>query len=401
MVLYKRGKIWWLAFSHNGKRVSKSTKCIERRAADRWVTSYFKAIGQQGDGLFNVDCTLAEALNRYMDVHLKVKNFKSYTDSRYKIQIIYKKIPPETPLSKLRPLVDEYRAWRMQCKAYPKNKKSNKTISPATVNREISIIRSAVRKALEWNMISHDPLAGLKLAKLNNRRVRFIEDEEFQRLMNAAHPALAPIILIARHTGMRQGEILNLEWKDIDLRRGWLSIRQSKNGEGRFVPMTGELIDLFSKTPLSEREGFIFKRHGVRMVRDGWLRDQFTKAVKQAGLINFHFHDLRHTFASHAAMRGADVQTIAAFLGHKTLRMTQRYSHLSAGHLKVSIELAAPRKPQPTATKVLQSETDPIEPQTYPNKNPAISGEVLSGALVEVKGLEPSTSSLRTMRSPS
>jgi integrase len=396
MGLYKRGTIWWLSFVDKGRRLSTSTKQTDRRLAERWAASYRAAVHEDRFLPQPKDATVGEILERYLEVHLKPKNTANYSNSRYKVRQILGKVPAGAPVSGLRAMADEYRAWRTQCRT---RGKSDKTVAAATVNRELSILKAATRKALQWGLISSDPLAGFKLAKLSNARVRYIEDEEFERLVNAAHPGLVPIVLIARHTGMRQSEILNLEWSDVDLRRGWTQIRHSKNGEGRFVPLSSELVEMLAATPLSERTGFIFQRHGARMKRDGWLRAQFTKAVRRAGLIDFHFHDLRHCWASHAAMRGADPQTMAAILGHKTLRMTQRYSHLSSTHLKASIELAAPRKSLKAATKSLQSDSSQMSisqeekcPQT---KTPPFLAGFRSGELVEVMGFEPTASSLR------
>ena len=100
---------------------------------------------------------------------------------------------------------------------------------------------------------------------------------------------------------------------------------------------------------------------GRPLIRLGWLRHEFLKAVRAAGIIDFRFHDLRHTFASHIAMKGGDIQALAALLGHKTLRMTQRYAHLSPGYLKATIELAVPQ-----LRTVLE------------NKNPFIKDDVLT-----------------------
>src|SRR5262249_24794115 len=153
-----------------------------------------------------------------------------------------------------------------------------------------------------------------------------------------------------------------------------------------------------SETPEMRRHGFVFQRNGVRMRQDGWLRGQFVKAVQQAGLTDFHFHDLRHTWASQAAMRGADVQSIARVLGHKTLRMTQRYSPLSDAHLKASMETAAPRMPESTATKLLQSDRSmPHSAEAAGDKkaeSPRFLAGILDGDLVDRMGLEPTAFSM-------
>ena len=343
MGVYRRGKFYWVTFSHNGKPVYQSTKQTDRKLAERFAAS-FQAACQEGR--FNParrDATVSEALARYLEIHLKPNHPASFDRASHVVKRMSGYFGADTPLSRLRPMVDQYKAWRKQ------------TVTAATVKREIIILKAACRKALEWEMISQDPLAGYKLDKVDNKRVRYIEDSEFSRLINAAHPDLAPILLMARHTGMRQGELLALQWSDLDLKRGWLCVRHSKSGESRFVPLTTTLLEMLEKTPLSEREGFVFQHDGKPLDRHGFPEHWFRKAVKLSGLMDFRFHDLRHTFASHAAMRGVDVQSLAAILGHKTLRMTQRYAHLSPGHLKTSIELAAPRMARQTPSDITKA----------------------------------------------
>jgi integrase len=395
MGLYRRGKTWWLTFFHNRERIATSTKQTDRRLAEKWAAAYRAAVQESRLLPRLKDAAIGDVLHRYLEVHLKAKNPTNYRDSGYSVNTILSKIPPETPSSRIRTLADDYRAWRLQCRS---QRHTDKTVSLATVNRELSIIKAATHKALEWRMISEDPMAGYKLAKVANERVRYLEDDEFDRLMDAADAALAPVIQVARHTGMRLGEILNLDWSDVDLKRGWIRVRKAKNGESRFVPMSADLIDAFSHTPPSQRRGAVFARHGSRIGRDGWVRDRFTEAVRAAGLIDFHFHDLRHTWASQAAMRGMDVQTIAAVLGHKTLRMTQRYSHLSSAHLRASIELAAPRRSQASATKTLQSDlqsgSSTTDADGHETKTPPFLAGILRGGLEPGSGIEPPTSSL-------
>jgi integrase len=372
MGLYKRGKTWWLSFFHQGRRVSKSTDLTDRRLAEKWAASYRAAVHEFRTNPFNADCTLEAAFTRYIALHVTPNRPASLEKTEMVKRYCFRYFGPTTKLSTLRPRIDEYKAWRRQ------------TVSAATVNREITILHAMCRKALEWEMVARDPLAGHKLEKADNRRTRFIEDAEFYRLVNEAHPDLAPILMMARYTGMRQGEILHLRWADVDLHRGFAHLSRTKSGDSRTVPLSTEIIEMLSKTPLSERQGYIF-RHvsrdptraikvpsdgSVPLKRDGWLKEEFDKAVRRAELADFRFHDLRHTWASHAAMRGVDIQTIAAILGHKTIRMTQRYSHLSSPHLKASVELAAPRQ-RLTATKPLQSMSSvPENDTTRESKTP-------------------------------
>lgn len=384
MGLYRRGKTWWLAFSRNGGMVYVSTKQKDRKLAERFAISYQAAVNEGRFSPEVVNASLSEILDRYLEVHLKPKNLKTYRDSRYSADRMLERLQ-DTPLSKLRSAIDIYKAWRRQ------------SVSPSSVRRELGLLKAATKKALEWQMISTDPLAGYRLENVDDKRVRFIEDEEFQRLVNAAHPFLVPILLMARFTGMRQGEILKLTWEDVDLRRQWLLVRHAKNGESRYIPIPAALVQELAKTPVSQRTGLLFTRHGTGLVKDGFIRSQFRKAVRLAGLIDFRAHDLRHSFASHAAMRGMDIQTLAKILGHKDLRMTQRYSHMSNEYLKESIELAAPHMTPSNTTKTLQSATlaSLEKHKNYPGmKKPPISGGLSIAYMVDPTGIEPATSSM-------
>lgn len=377
MGLYRRGKTWWLTFSSDGRRVSVSSRLTDRRLADRWAAAYRAEVecGRRDPFLRN-DVNVGVALTRYRRIHLRVNRPASYANSAA-IFANLRRFFWKTRLRDARSRLDEYRAQRRA------------TVSSATVNKDIRFLKAACAKAFEWNLVPDNFMRGYKLDRENNQRTRFIEDEEFFRLLDASRDELVPILVVARHTGMRQGELLGLKWTDVDLQRGVASLRMTKSGEGRVVPLSTDVIAILERIVPARQEGYVFRRVSHDRIRRqqrpddgsvalnprGWLMHAFRRAVRRAGLVDFHFHDLRHTWASHAAMRGADVQTLAAVLGHKTLRMTQRYTHLSAAHLKSTVEIAAPRRP---ATKALQSTQFEAAPTAYKNKILAISSEDLN-----------------------
>ncbi len=341
MGLYKRGRIWWVTFALEGRRVSKSTKLTDKTTAAAWADEYKTQCRKGAVDPFapmGPIPTVSEVLNKYLQVHLIPKSRHGW-QGKYRVTTLLRHFGSETRITKIRPMLDTYLASR----------KAN-GVSEASIKRELVVLRAAVRKAIEWQWIAQDPMAGYKLPKADIQRQRYIEDVEFERLLNAAHPAISPVLIVARHTGMRQGEILELDWQNVDLKRGWLFVSRSKSGEGRPVPLTSEVVKMLGGVPLSERMGFVFKYRGKPMNRGGFLKWKFVKAVQVAGLANFRFHDLRHTFASHAAMRGVNLKTLADILGHKSTRMTERYAHLSDAHRKAAIELAAPKKAESNAT---------------------------------------------------
>jgi integrase len=226
--------------------------------------------------------------------------------------------------------IDEYKKKRLE---------SGDTV--ATINRELSCFKTILRKAVEWGKLS-PPLPNIRLFRENNQRVRYLEEQEAETLIDAASEPLKSIMFIALHTGMRRGEILNLKWNDVDVKERSITIWNTKNREKRVVPMNSIVCNVFSSRKKSPDSEFVFTRqNGQYRITDDYITHMFQKLVEETGIKNFRFHDLRHTFASWLAMRGVDLKTVQELLGHKDFRMTLRYSHLSPDHKKQAVELLA------------------------------------------------------------
>jgi len=214
-----------------------------------------------------------------------------------------------------------------------------------TVNRYLAYFSHAFTVASrEWEWCSENPLRRVSKLKEPRGRVRFLDDKERKALLEAVkdvderafeHPYLYPLVVLAISTGARQGELLRLRWADVDLKKGVAVVHETKNDGRRALPLTGLALDL-----LKER-----KRQAVRSVHkdrdfvfageDGepyYPRTEWEIALREADIRNFRFHDLRHTAASYLAMNGATLAEIAEVLGHKTLSMVKRYSHLTEQH---------------------------------------------------------------------
>ena len=132
--------------------------------------------------------------------------------------------------------------------------------------------------------------------------------------------------------------MLTLRWSDVDLQRRMLTFQQTKNGETRSVPLTGNGLAVLTQHAKVRRlsTSLVFPdRTGTRPLG---IRGAFDNAVERAGIVDFHFHDLRHSFASYLAMNGASLLEIAEVLGHKTLAMVKRYAHLSEAHTRGVVE---------------------------------------------------------------
>ena len=209
---------------------------------------------------------------------------------------------------------------------------------PATVVRYLAALSHCLSVAVkEYQWLDDSPLRKVSKPKEPRGRVRFLSDDERAALLTACeqspNPYLFPVVVLALATGMRAGEIMNLEWRDVDLARGWLTLRETKNGDRRGVPLAGKALDLVKEQARIRRRldtPLLFP--GANPAKPVNLRQPWEKALKQAGIDDFRFHDLRHSAASYLAMNGASLNEIAAVLGHKTLSMVQRYAHLSESH---------------------------------------------------------------------
>jgi integrase len=209
--------------------------------------------------------------------------------------------------------------------------------SPATVNRYLAVLSHLFTMAIkEWGWVEENPLRKVTKPKESRGRVRFLSDEERTRLLNECKKSdsqyLYLTVVLALSTGGRRMEILGLNWKDVDLNRGIITLHETKNGERRVLPLAGHALELMKQHAKIRHVGcdFVFPGKNFKAPID--LRTPFETVLKRAEITDFRWHDLRHSCASYLAMNGASLAEIAEILGHKTLQMVKRYAHLSDAH---------------------------------------------------------------------
>lgn len=229
---------------------------------------------------------------------------------------------------------------------YTLKPKSRKTIKLYRDNLEIML-----KHAQSWGWLGNkSPMEGVtRITNANKERVRFLNDNERKELLAACKESpnsqLYPVVVFALCTGARKNEILKLTVNDLDLERRVAILRETKNGETRKVPIVRYLLDVL-KVHFAWREGYVQETAEESKYlfprRDGYqpidIRKAWENARDKAGIIDFRFHDLRHSAASYLAMNGASQLEIAEVLGHKTLQMVKRYAHLSEDHTRSVVE---------------------------------------------------------------
>ena len=180
----------------------------------------------------------------------------------------------------------------------------------------------------------------MKLLQENNKRLRYLSKEECQNLVSNCQGNIKSIVITALNTGCRKSEILNLQWDNIDLRNGFILLSQdmTKNSERKEIPINKTLRETFEGiTRRLDIPHVFFDTATGKPFQD--VKRSFNTALRRAGIRDFHFHDLRHTFASHLIMSGIDITTVSRLLGHKTLTMTLRYAHLAPSHMVKAVDI--------------------------------------------------------------
>lgn len=181
-----------------------------------------------------------------------------------------------------------------------------------------------------------NPVSRIKKSKEPRGRIRYLDDEERERFLKAClnnkNHLLYPAVMLSLASGGRQAEILSLQWKDVDLTLGMITLHETKNDEIRSVPLTGHALNSIKELRQNHPTVFpwVFPGRGGKKPID--LRTPFVKALDEASIDDFRWHDLRHCTASYLAMNGATLAEIAAVLGHKQLDMVRRYAHISPQH---------------------------------------------------------------------
>jgi len=322
--LYKRGSIYWICFKANGKVYRESTGSAIQKEAEAVLACRRKEIADEKmPDVKRANFKFAELAKEYLKW---AERQRSYKDKKLWIKQLIE-VFGNLDLNDLNTMVIEQ--W--QCERLKRNK-------PATVNRILATLKHMISKGVQWDIASENTLKQVRNAKLleeNNRRLRFLNVDECQTLISCCAKHLRPIVITALNTGMRKSEILSLRWGQVDLRHGFILLNTSKNGERREIPINTTVEDVLNEIPHSVESVHVYTDRNGSPYQE--VKKSFHTALRKAGIHDFRFHDLRHTFASHLVMAGVDLTSVKELLGHKSLTMTMRYSHLSPTHKRKAV----------------------------------------------------------------
>jgi len=321
MGVFRRQNVWWIDYYASGQRKRERIGPNHRLAEEMLA----KRKAEVAEGKFfperkTANTTFEEAALTFWEQHARYKKSAHGTKLLLNKLIAMfgnRKLADITPL-----MVQEMRT------------EIKRHATAATANRYHAVLRAVFNRAKDWRLFyGENPASIARLEKEPPHRLRYLNEHEIRKLLMFCDSRILPVIICALATGMRRGEIMKLKWLDADLEHRIIYLTETKSGKPREIPIIETLHEMLSAMPRTSE--YVFDVPNIT------LRRCFEKALKEAGISGFRFHDLRHTFASHFIMRTANLPALQALLGHSTPVMTQRYAHLSNSHLRDNMAIFA------------------------------------------------------------
>lgn len=318
MSLYRRSNVWWVRFTTpGGRRVRRSTGTADKKAAqefqDRLKAEFWKVqkLGEKPKRLWE------EAVVRW----IKEKAHKATIDAdKMHLRWLDQYLRGKELSSINRDLIDRLIEARRA-----------EDVSNATVNRFLQVLRAVLRKAeREWEWIDKAPV--IRLLPEPKRRVRWLSRDEADRLLAELPEHLSEMARFSLATGLRQRNVADLAWSQVDLgrRMAWIHADQAKARKAIAVPLNAEAM-LVLRRQEGKHEEFVFVYRGTP------IRQVNTKAwkgaLKRVGIEDFRWHDLRHTWASWHMQAGTPLHVLQELGAWESTEMVRRYAHLSVEHL--------------------------------------------------------------------
>ncbi len=308
----KNSTKWWVDWTdQKGHRLRKSTGTDDKKLAEalaaKWTQESFL---EQHFGVIP-EFPFQEALLRYGQERLRDNPVSYKASVKSRLQRLMDRFGDKTLTDLTHAVIREWVDERLG------------EVKPATALRDLSTLRAIMNKAFREGLLAQVP--PFPRMKKDAGRCRWLTVEEEKRLLMTSKPHQRALIAFAVDTGGRRSELLKLDWQNVDLARGFITYTKTKNGDDRTIRLTDRAIQVL--TDLGPKEtGPIFTYRGQSM-KD--VSTAFAKARTRAGLDDFRFHDLRHTFASRLVQQGVSLYEIMHLTRHKSFQMVQRYAHLA------------------------------------------------------------------------
>lgn len=322
MALYKRNDVWWIDISHDGRRIQKSSGTSDKLAAQQLHDKIKAELWRVSRLDEKPHYTWEEAVIRWVE---ESQHKRSLDDDKSQFRWLHPHLNGQHLHTLTRDKIDEIAKL-----------KELEGVKPATVNRMLALIRAILRKAVrEWEWIEQEPV--IRMRKEDNRRIRWLTPDQANRLIQELPEHLAVMAAFSLATGLRQSNVTQLQWSEVDLVRGhaWVHPDQAKTEKAIPVPLNQMAMTILQKQ-LGKHPQFVFVYQGhaiTQCTTKAWYN-----ALARAGIQDFRWHDLRHTWASWHVQNGTSLYELQQLGGWASHEMVLRYAHLNSDHLKHAAE---------------------------------------------------------------
>ena len=315
MSLYKRNSVWWASIFIDGVRHCESTGTSNRRKAEQIERQLREGLNDARHRLphVNPDLTFGALAARFIADGMSTP---------YSVDRLQHLLPffSDFPVRDINQSIT--RKYRQERYA------QNKSLKPATVNRDLSVLRRVFNWGVEEGLLSANPLGRLRMERERRTKRPVMSVREECLLLAAAPDHLKRIIRCALDTGMRRGEILSQLWEDIDFDNRILHVSHSKTpeGEAREIPLTSRLYELLKALRRPHGPVFTYEGSAIKIVKTTWA-----SSLRRSGLRHFRFHDLRHTANTRMMLAGVLQEVRREILGHTSQRsrdVNDRYTQI-------------------------------------------------------------------------
>jgi integrase/recombinase XerD len=346
--VYRRGRVYWVRFRANGHHVRRSTHSSSKTEAVAFLRQLLAEYAAKARG--------DSPRHRYEEA---VERFFSEATITPGTRLAYRGSHKAFhPLVQSRYLDEIDR--RMLGEFISRRKQTGTT--DTTIRRNLAFLSSLCAMAVRWGWLDTNPVTVLNKRSLKESRprTRFLTPAELDHLLSATADHIRPAIILATETGLRKEELFSLTLSGVDLARREIRLDHTKSGVPRRVPLSDKAVitikDLLNQ-PQRPNSPYLFaKADGSRFVD---MKNGFVAARQRAGLTDFRWHDLRHTFASWFVQDGGDLYHLSRILGHATIEMTARYGHLRTGDLHSELRRVAQNRAQEHEIRAARAISDP------------------------------------------
>ncbi len=334
MGIYKRGRIWWMRFTYRGHQYRISTTFTNKKKAEKVYAKNLNDIreGRWFGKMPGEEIRFREMMKKYLEDH----SSKNKAPSSHRRDLGLAK--------HLNRFFGDFFITHITPKHLSKYKlmRREEGASPRTINYELSLMGHAFNLAIkEWEWVRENPVSKVSKERVINLRDRWLTFEEEEKLLWASPPWLREMIIFSLETGLRQGELLNLQWSQVDLCRRTITLLEQKNRTIDTLPLNERAMEVLkTKSKVRYlRSNYVFcNKEGNKIDPRNLLR-AFYEAVKRAGIERLRWHDLRHTFATRLAQAGVDLYKIQKLGRWKEISMLSRYAHHYPESLRDGVEV--------------------------------------------------------------